>query len=57
MQVCAKSCSQEATHCDTLAAWSLRLDTGLVTDDSFLQTVQPGMHVASNHSATFTVEI
>lgn len=40
-RVCAKSCSQEATHCDTLAAWSLRLDTGLVTDSSFLPTVQP----------------
>lgn len=45
VQVCAKSCSQEATHCDTLAAWSLRLDTGLVTDGSFLQTVQPGKHL------------
>jgi hypothetical protein len=45
VQVCAKSCPQEATHCDTLAAWSLRLDDGLVTDGSFLQTVQPGVHV------------
>lgn len=53
--MCAKSCSQEATHCDTLAAWSLRLDTGLVTDSTFLQTVQPGRHATSDQSATLAV--
>ncbi|EIE18173.1 hypothetical protein COCSUDRAFT_34613, partial [Coccomyxa subellipsoidea C-169] len=51
-QVCAKSCSQEATHCDTLAAWSLRLDTGLVSDSSFFQSVQPEGELLSECAET-----
>ena len=40
-QVCAKPCSQEAKHCDELDAWSLRLDTELIANKAFVESVQP----------------
>lgn len=39
--MCAKSCSQDAKHCDELAAWALRLDSELIANSGFVESVQP----------------
>ena len=43
-QVCAKACAEGAVHCDALAAWSLRLDTELIANSAFVDSVQPSAH-------------
>ncbi len=51
MQVCAKSCSQEAKHCDELDAWALRLDTELIANKAFVENVQPSESPRDQHFA------
>ena len=50
-QVCSKSCSQEAKHCDELDAWSLRLDTELIANAAFVDSVQPSESSNVQHVA------
>ena len=40
-QVCTKPCSEDAKHCEELEAWSLRLDTELIANSAFVESVQP----------------
>jgi hypothetical protein len=40
-QVCTKPCSEDAKLCEELEAWSLRLDTELIANSAFVESVQP----------------
>ena len=57
-QVCAKSCAEGAVHCDPLAAWSLRLDTELIANSAFVDSVQPSASPlpAHAHAQLYTLQ-